>query len=308
MVCSRMVWSRVVCAGAIVAAVGLSTRAPIARAQAPEVVVTAGGPAWIDNRWSDGPTRRAEVEVVRGTTRVRAFEGRTVRTAAAAVGDVVALGYYHGGPEPFAGVVLVDLSTSARTDVPIPLAGGATSPLRPAALVIAAEPGGFALVLQEQQPDPSADVASTFARVGLDGSWVSAPHRAAIPWGLAALAVGERGEYELGVLFGGWGDAQAGHARVCVVTLTADGTPREHPWWATPSVALTDLRMTRGPAGLELFYRTAAGELRRARFAADGGWGQEPAPGEVVLRLTQAQAFYVRAGAGGPEAVAFEPR
>jgi hypothetical protein len=83
---------------------------------APEVVETTGGPVVIDTRWSDGSPRRAEVDLVRGGSRVRAFEGRTVRTAAAANGDVVAVGYYHGGPEPFAGVVLVDLASGRRSE------------------------------------------------------------------------------------------------------------------------------------------------------------------------------------------------
>jgi len=160
-----------------------------ALAQASEAVATTHGPVVVDARWIEGTPRRAEVDLVRGATRLRAYEGRTVRTAAAAIGDVVALGYYHGGPEPFAGVVLVDLATGTRVTSELPVAGAA-SPHRPAGLVIAAEAAGFAIVLQEQQADPSADVLSTFARLGLDGrprttsrsrgaSPRSRPHRAA---------------------------------------------------------------------------------------------------------------------------------
>ncbi len=275
-----------------------------ASAQSPEVVGTSGGPAIVETRWIEGTPRRAEVDLVRGATRVRAFEGRTVRTAAAGNGDVVAVGYYHGGPEPFAGVVLVDLARGTRTEVPIPLLGGASSPLRPAGLVIAAEATGFALVLQEQSADMNADVASSWARLGLDGSWITPPVRAAIPWGLAALAAGPGGEYELAVLFGGWGaEAQAGRARICLVSLRADGSPTEHPWWASAFVALTDVRLARGPAGIDLFFRTAGDELHHARFATDGRWGQEPPPAEPAGRLQPGQGFYLRASGTGFEAV-----
>lgn len=277
--------------------------AAAARAQSPEVVGTTGGPATVETRWIEGSPRRAEVDVVRGATRVRAYDGRTVRTASAAHGDVVGIGYYHGGPEPFAGVVLVDLARGTRTEASLPVAGAA-SPLRPAGLVITADASGFALVLQEQQADVNADVASTFARIGLDGRWLTGPQHAAIPWGLAALAAAPDGSYELAVLFGGWGQAQAaGQARICLVTLRADGSPSEHPWWASANAVLTDVRVAVSAAGIDLFFRTAGDELRHHRFAHDGGWGQEPPPATLVRRLGAGQSFYLRASQPGWEAV-----
>jgi hypothetical protein len=277
-----------------------------ALAQASEALETASGPVVVDARWIEGTPRRAEVDLVRGTMRVRAYEGRTVRTAAAAVGDIVALGYYHGGPEPFAGVVLVDLASGARRTVELPVAGAA-SPHRPAGLVIAAEPAGFAIVLQEQEADPSADVLSTFARLGLDGAWLAAPHRVGIPWGLAALAAAPAGTYELAVLFGGWGQAQAGQARICVVTLSADGTPTEHPWWASANATLTDVRLAAGAGGIDLFYRSTDDVVRHHHFASDGSWGREPAGADVARRLRAGQPFFLRGVGARIEAAAVEP-
>ena len=276
-----------------------------ARAQVSEAVSTPGGPVLVDVRWIEGSPRRAEVDLVRGAARLRAYDGRTVRTAAAAVGDVVALGYYHGGPEPFAGLVLVDLIAGTRTAVELPVAG-ATSPHRPAGLVIAAEPSGFAVVLQEQQADPSADVLSTFARIGLDGVWRTAPHPVAIPWGLAALAATPAGGYELAVLFGGWGGAPSGQARVCVVSLTAEGSPTEHPWWASANATLTDVRLAASSAGIDLFYRATDDIVRHHHFAADGHWGSEPPAARVARRLRAGQSFFLRSGRDGVEAVAVE--
>ncbi len=274
-----------------------------ARAQASDMVSTTGGPATVETRWLEGTPRRAEVDVLRGATRVRAYEGRTVRTVAASQGDVVGIGYYHGGPEPFAGIVIVDLARGARVDVSLPVAG-ASSPLRPAGLVIAADAGGFAVVLQEQQADVNADVTSTFARVGLDGAWISPPRPAAIPWGLAALGAAPDGSYELAVLFGGWGQgAASGQARICLVTLRADGSPSEHPWWASANETLTDVRVAVSAAGIDLFYRTAGDELRHHRFARDGGWGQEPPRAAVVRRLRPDETFFLRRADAGWDAV-----
>lgn len=274
-------------------------------AQASEALSTPSGPVVVDARWIEGTPRRAEVDLVRGATRVRAFEGRTVRTAAAAVGDVVALGYYHGGPEPFAGVVLVDLATGARLTAELPVAG-AQSPHRPAGLVIAAEAAGFAIVLQEQQSDPSADVLSTFARVGLDGAWQTAPHHVGIPWGLAALAAAPGGTYELAVLFGGWGQGQAGQARICVVSLSADGAPTEHPWWASANATLTDVRLAAGATGIDVFYRSTDDVVRRHHFASDGSWGREPEAASVARRLRAGQSFFLRGTGAALEVVAVD--
>jgi len=273
-----------------------------ASAQAPEVLSTTGGPATVETRWLEGTPRRAEVDVIRSGSRVRAYEGRTVRTASAAHGDVVGIGYYHGGPEPFAGIVIVDLARGARTEVPLPVAG-ASSPLRPAGLVITADASGFAVVLQEQQADVNADVSSTFARIGLDGAWVTAPRAAAIPWGLAALGAAPDGSYELAVLFGGWGQGGSGQARICLVTLRPDGSPSEHPWWASANETLTDVRVAVSAAGIDVFYRTASDELRHHRFARDGGWGQEPPAARLVRRLRPGEAFYLRRGDAGWDAV-----
>jgi hypothetical protein len=260
----------------------------------------------VEARWIEGTPRRAEVDLVRSASRLRVYEGRTVRTAAAAAGDVVALGYYHGGPEPFAGVVLVDLGRGTRATVALPVAGAA-SPHRPAGLVTAAEAAGFAVVLQEQEADPSADVISTFARIGLDGAWLTAPRRAGIPWGLAALAAGPDGTYELAVLFGGWGQGQPGQARICVVTLSAYGTPTEHPRWASANTTLTDVRIAAGAGGIDLFYRSTDDLVRHHHFASDGSWGREPESASVARRLQAGQPFFLRASSSGVEAIAVEP-
>lgn len=260
----------------------------------------------IDARWIEGTPRRAEVDLVRGATRVRAFEGRTVRTAAASLGDVVAVGYYHGGPEPLAGVVIIDLASGRRTDTLLPVSG-ARSPQRPAGLVIASEAGGFAVVMQEQQSDTRADVHTVFGRIALDGTWREAPHDVAIPWGMAALTAAPGGTYELAVLFGGFDASQSGLARICIVSLRENGQPTEHPWWASASVALTDVRLRAGAAGIDLFYRNVEGEIVHHAFAHDGGWGQEPPAGRVVARVTPAQAFFVVARDGAETAIAFDP-
>ncbi|MBX7194029.1 MAG: hypothetical protein K1X94_18385 [Sandaracinaceae bacterium] len=291
----RPTFSTLACAS--LALLGWLHVAPVA-AQAPELLDASLGPVTVDTRWIEGTPRRAEIDLSRGTTRIPLYAGRTVRTASAVVGEIVAVAYFHGGPEPFAGVVLYDLAHTQRREIEIPVSGAA-SPLRPAGIVIAPEPDSFAIVMQEQQADVQADVHSVFGRLALDGTWRAAPHTVSIPWGLAALAASTEGRYELAVLFGGWGGGAAGEARICIVTLSPGGEPTEHPWWASASAALTDVRLVQTPRALELYYRTMDGALRRHRFAADGAWGQEPAAADRVRQLGPSQGFYLHARPDG---------
>ena len=46
-----------------------------ARAQVSEAVSTPGGPVLVDVRWIEGSPRRAEVDLVRGAARLRAYDG-----------------------------------------------------------------------------------------------------------------------------------------------------------------------------------------------------------------------------------------
>jgi len=91
------------------------------------------------------------------------------------------------------------------------------------------------------------------------------------------------------------------------VTLSADGTPTEHPWWASANATLTDVRLAAGTTGIDLFYRSTDDVVRHLHFASDGSWGREPEGATIARRLRAGQSFFLRAAGSGVEAVALEP-
>jgi hypothetical protein len=254
------------------------------------------GPALVTTAWrEERGQRRATIAVERGAARATLHEGATVRTAVASSGDVILVTAFHGGDRAFARAFTAELRGGAwSVRPPVDLArdpDAVRRGLRPAAAIASPSPGGFTIVLQEQDAgSPDADVVTTMSRVALDGTLAAAPHAIAVPWALAALAWNGRG-YHLAVLYGGGG--APGTACICLVTLSEAGAPEQHPWWASPFDAVGDVQLVaRADGAVELVWREGDGRaIAAATWSTVGHWGQAPPPPRRVATLEPGEAF-----------------
>jgi len=106
------------------------------------------------------------------------------------------------------------------------------------------------------------------------------------------------------VLWGGWGAAQAGTARICLVTLSTDGAPQQHPWWAAPFDAVGEIMLlARGDGAMQLVWRSGDGRTIRLGDASRVlGWGVEP-PAPVELAQVDPDAPFAPVARGASIAI-----
>lgn len=292
-------------------------RSPHASAQPPthflHAAALSDAVARVETEWSSGSrgrSARVEARVGEGPVLVL-HDGATVRTAVAGDGERLCVVVYHGGDDdPFARALLAHrdgdhLVLDHTVTIPSALATADRRPRFPADALVAATPRGFAVMVQHQERDPSADVVTTLTVLGADGTEIEATHRVAVPWALGALVRDGEG-YQLAVLWGGWGSSMAGTARVCLVHLSATGEPTEHPWWASPAIAVGDVHLLRTSDGAT----TAAwldedGVVVGHRWPSPGGWSVEPpAPETIGTPASDAVAWTLVERDGRAEVVA----
>lgn len=261
-----------------------------------------------------GPRRGGTVEIqrlgadMRGIGRaVSVHRGSAAITALAARDGQAAVVLAERGQSPRVRIALVDLpqgrNGTPRVRRTINAARDTRGRFAPSSAVIAPTPEGFTVIWQEQLlTDANADVRTYMGRLAPDGSWASAPRQVAIPWALAALAWNGRG-YHLAIYFGGgWGgNGSPEQTRICLVTLSPDGTPEQHPWWASPAGPVDETQLV--PVGgdqLALVWRGGPdGTVLRAQMTTSVlGWGQEPPAPADHGRLASGAAFTARGNAG----------
>ena len=226
------------------------------------------------------------------------YKGKKVRADVAARDGSLLVAMIRGGSDPFVRFSLVDLSGSEPKLVSVKVARPADAERRPASVVATADPQGFSVIWQEESTkDPSADVKSYFTRVTPAGKLSTKPTLVAIPWALAALAHDGKG-YHLALFYDG---AQRGETRLAMVTLSADGAPQQHPWWASAPGDINDVELVRIGARVLAYYRAgaSAAELFASDVTAEGQWGQEPSPAQSQGKIAPDEVYAVTSDKAG---------
>lgn len=287
--------------------------AALAQAQPPaygsrELVVAGRVPILLDTIWTAGRSGRTARVVASLDDQERTlYAGATVRTAAAARPDALAVVAFHGGEAPFVRVLVSPvggggLGEPVSVELDRSAARGRSETLRPAAALVTSTRDGFAILVQEQEADPTADVVTTLTRIDRAGAVVEPTHVVAIPWQLAALVARDEGGYELGVVYGAGSTPEAPRARACVVALGPTGEPTEHPWWASGDDAYAEVALALDAGALVVAWRAADGTtVASTRWTADGRWSVPPSAEAIsslgTIAPDAAFALVVRDGA-----------
>jgi hypothetical protein len=232
------------------------------------------------------------------------LQGPTVVPALAVSGDVALVAMVHEGAGAFVKLAFVD----------VPAAGGLTvrpvvTAPRPEAArtlpswaVLASDPEGFGILWQESNMvDPNDAAHSFLGRLRRDGSWSVRPHEVAVPWPTAAMEWNGHG-WTAALWFGGFGGAGGPDGiRVCLVTLSLEGQPEQHPWWVSRPERVGEVQMLRTAGGMEVVWRGGpeGTTLHSHRSEAVGNWGSDPAPARAHGAIAEDEPFALREGAGG---------
>ncbi|MCB9657484.1 MAG: hypothetical protein H6726_07515 [Sandaracinaceae bacterium] len=155
-------------------------------------------------------------------------------------------------------------------------------------------PEGFTVFFQELDARDQSLARTFMARVGPDGVPRGATVEVPVPWGIAAAAWNGAG-YHLALNY------PAGNGvRLSMVSLTPEGSPQQHPDWASAAGVVMDVHLATEAGRVMAYFR--GGPTGEDLLAADvtqiGQWGREPPAPRRVSRLEWDQLIVVSAGAG----------
>jgi hypothetical protein len=257
-----------------------------AAAQAPPQIRAAIGPTGDDVRLTTRWGKDAGAEVQVGNSKSQSLHAGEASGSLATGHGIVLIGVVvDDDKEPFRLHVLDGAIASAAVKIARP--GSAEH--MPFALAIAVTPSGFTVFFQEvQRNDPSA--AHTYM-LALDkqGKPTGKAKEVAVPWSLGAAAWNDEG-YHLALFYPG--DKKG--MRLSMVALSKEGTPLQHPDWASKAGYIADVHLVARSGKVRAFYRGGSGNrLLESDVSKIGKWGREPekAKDHGALKATQVIAI-----------------
>lgn len=144
----------------------------------------------------------------------------------------------------------------------------------PFAVSIAPIPGrGFALFYEEVQSDDPSAARTYLYFLDLDGTVVGDGREIGVPWPIAASVWNGRG-FHLALLYPGGG----GGMRLSMVSLTPEGTPEQHPDWASSAGYVADVHLVVAAERIVAHYHGGGAGDRwlESDVTAIRSWGSDP--------------------------------
>jgi hypothetical protein len=142
----------------------------------------------------------------------------------------------------------------------------------PFAVVATARPDGFSVFFQEVQEDDPSAAHTYLARLDSAGQPVGTASEVQVPWTLAD-AIWNGNGYHLALIYPG---SQTG-MRLSMVSTTAEGSPQQHPDWASAAGMVSDVHLAKSGNRILAFYRGGGGgRIFEGDVTQVRSWGSEP--------------------------------
>ncbi len=291
------------------ALVGLALCPAVAAAQEPNVftqVRFAGGrEVHVETAWAGvepGSGGRVTLRVPGERTERPIHAGGRAASAVATRGATVLVAVTELRPRADLRLALFDLDRGPRAEpvelrAPLPDGPG----FIPSAVVACEDADGFTVLWQAISARGTREGRTWMARVSADGRWVRRPAAVAVPWAIGAVAWNGAG-YHLALFFDG---ASPGQTRLCLVTLTPEGQPEQHPWWASRPGLVDEVQLVAAGGRIVAAYRAGpdGAELRSRDVTVPGQWGREVESPRAHGPVAADEEFVLVAQGGEPHLV-----
>ena len=169
--------------------------------------------------------------------------------------------------DPFR-IVVVD---KGKRGEPITVARPGSRADHPFAVAATATQQGFAVFFQEVQADDPSAAHTYLLELDDAGKPRGEAKEIQVPWSLAA-AIDNGAGYHLALIYPGDG------MRISMVSLAPDGTPQQHPDWASPSGFISQVHLVRDGKTIRAIYRGGKNNdhILESDVTAIRDWGSEP--------------------------------
>jgi hypothetical protein len=267
-----------VCASTALAADSTEThiRAAMAGTDVAKVVVTNGG-------------KKAGVQVQLGKQKKDVYQGEAVATIEAGHGRVLIAVSIEAKKQPFQVMTIENGKLSnpvgvsrpnARVDYPFAIAATAT-------------PDGFTVFFQEVETDNPSEAHTYMVELDKTGAVSEEAREIQVPWWLGAAAWNGNG-YHLGLFYAGEGTG----TRLSMVSLTKEGSPEQHPDWATQPGMISDLHLVASGERIRAVYRGTGNRMMETDVTKIGQWGQVANKARDLGALASSEAIAISTKGG----------
>ncbi len=264
-----------VCASSALAADSSEThiRAAFAGNDVARVVVTSGG-------------KKPGVQVQLGKQKKDVYRGEAVATLEAGHGRVLIAVGIAAKKQPFQ---LMTIENGKLSD-PVGLSRPNKRDDYPFAIAATATPDGFTVFFQEVETDNPNEAHTYMALLDKTGAVSEEAREIQVPWWLGAAAWNGKG-YHLGLFYAGEGTG----TRLSMVSLSKDGTPEQHPDWASQPTSISELHLVASGDRIRAIFRGAGSRMMEIDVTKIGQWGRVANKARDLGALSASEAIAINA-------------
>jgi hypothetical protein len=243
--------------------------------EAAKLTVTTGG-------------KKPGVQLQVGKAKKQLYDGEAVATIEPGHGRAVIAVSIDSKKQPFQILTL----EGGKLGKPIALARPTKHENYPFAIAAAATPDGFTIFFQEVETANPSEAHTYMVELDKTGAVTEEAREIQVPWWLAAAAWNGNG-YHLALFYtGGTGTT------LSMVSLTKEGTPEQHPDWASQPGTITDVHLVSSGAGIRAVYRGTGNRMYETNVTKIGQWGQVANKAKDLGALGASEAIAITAKGG----------
>jgi hypothetical protein len=214
------------------------------------------------------------------------YAGEAAATIEAGHGRVLVAVSIDSAKSPFQIVML----ERGKPSQPLALARPNKREDYPFAVVATPTPDGFTVFFQEVEPANPNEAHTYMVELDKTGAVTAEAREVQVPWALAAAAWNGNG-YHLGLFYSG----EARGARLSMVSLTKEGSPQQHPDWATQPGMISDVHLVASGGSIRAVYRGTGDRMMETDATKIGQWGRVTAKTNDLGALPASQAIAITA-------------
>jgi hypothetical protein len=224
-----------------------------------------------------------------GKSKQQIYAGEAVATIEAGHGTILIAVSVDAAKHPFQILTL----TGDKLGKPVALSRPNKREDYPFAVVATPTPDGFTVFFQEVETNNPNEAHTYMVTLDKTGAVDEEPREVQIPWALAAAAWNGNG-YHLGLLYSGGGAGTT----LSMVSTTADGSPQQHPDWATQPGTIEEVHLVAAGGTIRAIYRGTGGRMLETNVTKIGQWGQVTNKAKDLGAIGASEAIGITAKGG----------
>jgi hypothetical protein len=233
--------------------------------------------------------KKAGITLQVGKTNTELYAGEAVATVEAGHGRLLIAVSIDSKKKPFQVMTFAD----GKLSKPIALARTNKVESYPFAIAATATPDGFTVFFQEVETANPSEAHTYMVTLDKTGAVSEEAREIQVPWWLAAATWNGKG-YHLALFYAGGGTGTT----LSMVSLSEEGTPEQHPDWATAPGMISDVHLVTSGKSIRAVYRGTGNRMFETDVTKIGQWGQVSQKAKDLGAIVKNEAIAITAKGG----------